>query len=72
MAEVSSGHGSARDGGNGDDARRRERLLARAFVRLADTLADEFDIVEFLQSLSADSVEITGAEAASVMLANAR
>ena len=72
MAEVSSVHGSAREGGNGDDARRRERLLARAFVRLADTLADEFDIVEFLQSLSADSVEIIGAEAASVMLANAR
>jgi len=72
MGEASSGHGSAREGGNGDDARRRERLLARAFVRLADTLADEFDIVEFLQSLSADSVEIIGAEAASVMLANAR
>ena len=72
MAEVSSVHGSAREGGNGDDARRRERLLARAFVRLADTLADEFDIVEFLQGLSADSVEIIGAEAASVMLANAR
>jgi len=72
MGEVSGGHGSARKGGHGDDTRRRERLLARAFVRLADTLADEFDIVEFLQSLSADSVEIIGAEAASVMLANAR
>ena len=68
MGEVSGGHGSARE--TGDDTRRRERLLARAFVRLADTLADEFDIVEFLQSLSADSVEIIGAEAASVMLAD--
>jgi transcriptional regulator with GAF, ATPase, and Fis domain len=67
-----SGHGSAREGGNGEDARRRERLLARAFVRLADTLANEFDIVEFLQSLSADSVEIIGVEAASVMLADTR
>jgi len=69
MGEVSGGYGSARESGG---ARRRERLLARAFVRLSDTLADEFDIVEFLQSLSADSVEIIGAEAASVMLANTR
>jgi len=70
MGEVSGDHGSARE--SGDDTRRRERLLAGAFVRLADTLADEFDIVEFLQNLSADSVEIIGAEAASVMLADAR
>lgn len=47
-------------------------MLARAFVRLADTLASDFDIVDFLQSLSADSVEILGAEAAGVMLADAR
>jgi transcriptional regulator with GAF, ATPase, and Fis domain len=72
MSEVGSGYGSARKGGNGDDTRRHERLLARAFVRLADTLVGEFDVVEFLQSLSADSVEIIGAEAASVMLANGR
>jgi len=72
MGEVSGSRGGTWEGGNGDDTRRRERLLARAFVRLADTLAGEFDIVEFLQSLSADSVEIIGAEAASVMLVNAR
>jgi transcriptional regulator with GAF, ATPase, and Fis domain len=57
---------------NDGDARRRERLLARAFVRLADTLTDEFDVVEFLHGLSVDSAEIIGAEAASVMLANTR
>jgi GAF domain-containing protein len=51
---------------------RRERLLARAFVRLADTLADEFDVVQFLHGLSVDSVQILGAEAASVMLADTR
>ena len=67
-----SGHGSAREGGNGDDTRRRERLLSRAFVRLADTLASDFDIVDFLHGLSADSVEILGAEAAGVMLADPR
>lgn len=57
---------------NDGDARRRERLLARAFVRLADTLTNDFDVVEFLHGLSVDSVEIIGAEAASVMLANTR
>jgi hypothetical protein len=44
--------------------------LAQAFVRPADTLADEFDVVQFLDGLSVDSVEILGAEAASVMLAD--
>jgi len=47
-------------------------LLARVFVRLADTLASDFDIVEFLHGLSADSVKILGAEAAGVMLADVR
>ena len=50
----------------------RETMLARAFVRLADTLASDFDIVDFLHGLSADSVEILRAEAAGVMLADAR
>jgi GAF domain-containing protein len=50
----------------------REAVLARAFVRLADTLASDFDIVEFLHGLSADSVAILRAEAAGVMLADAR
>ena len=63
--------GSAGDGNDGN-AGRRESLLARAFVRLADTLADEFDLVEFLHGLSVDSMEIIGAEAASVMLADTR
>ena len=42
------------------------RPAARAFVRLADTLASDFDVVDFLHSLAADSVEILGAEAAGV------
>jgi transcriptional regulator with GAF, ATPase, and Fis domain len=76
MSEASSASAGGRAGsaedGNAAEARRRERLLARAFVRLADTLADEFDLVEFLHGLSVDSVEIIGAEAASVMLADTR
>jgi transcriptional regulator with GAF, ATPase, and Fis domain len=50
----------------------REAMLARTFVRLADTLVSDFDIVEFLHSLSADSVEILAAEAAGVMLSDGR
>ena len=68
MSEISGG-GTARSGGSGRKGR--EAALARAFVRLADTLASDFDVVDFLQGLSADSVEILGAEAAGVMLVDA-
>ena len=47
-------------------------MLAKAFVRLADTLSSDFDVVDFLHGLSADSVEILRAAAAGVMLADAR
>ncbi len=74
MSEI--GGPSARPGDSGPTARTddvaRDTVLARAFVRLADTLASDFDVVDFLQSLSADSVEIIGAEAAGVMLVDAR
>jgi GAF domain-containing protein len=50
----------------------RDRLIAGAFVRLADTLVDEFDVVDFLHGLSAYSVRILEAEAAGVMLADPR
>jgi GAF domain-containing protein len=49
-----------------------EALLARAFVRLADTLVSDFDIVDFLYGLSVDSREILGADAAGVMLSDGR
>jgi GAF domain-containing protein len=50
----------------------RDRLLARVFVRLADTLVDDFDVVEFLHELCADVVRLIGAETAGVMLADTR
>jgi GAF domain-containing protein len=72
MSEAGGGP-PAQPAKTGPDARRDgETVLAQAFVRLADTLASDFDIVDFLQGLSADSVEILGAEAAGVMLADAR
>jgi GAF domain-containing protein len=62
------------DSGQGDRSGdvAREAVLARAFVRLADTLASDFDIVDFLHGLSEESVEILRAEAAGVMLADPR
>jgi GAF domain-containing protein len=63
--------GDSGQGGREDDVSR-EAVLARAFVRLADTLASDFDVVDFLHGLSADSVEILRAAAAGVMLADGR
>ena len=69
-----TGGGTAAQPGDHREAGRgsREAALARVFVRLADTLASDFDIVDFLHGLSADAVEVLGAEAAGVMLADAR
>ena len=46
--------------------------LARVFVELADTLVDEFDQVDFLQMLVDRLVELLGADAAGLMLADQR
>jgi GAF domain-containing protein len=72
MSEFSGGAAAQAGDSGKHDRRGREAALARTFVRLADTLASDFDIVDFLQGLSADSVEILGAEAAGVMLTDAR
>ena len=48
----------------------RERLLATTFVDLADTLVAEFDVIDFLHTLAARSVELLDADAAGIMLAD--
>ncbi|MDT7663797.1 MAG: hypothetical protein QOD04_3353, partial [Pseudonocardiales bacterium] len=50
----------------------RERLVSRAFVALADTLVDEYDIIDLLDHLVAYSVELLAADAAGILLADAR
>ncbi|MFY9807226.1 MAG: GAF domain-containing protein, partial [Pseudonocardiaceae bacterium] len=50
----------------------RERILSRAFVGLADTLVDEFDIIDLLDRLVSYSVELLAADAAGIMLADSQ
>lgn len=49
-----------------------EQRLARVFVELADTLVDEFDALDFLSTLTERSVELLDADAAGVILVDAR
>lgn len=49
---------------------RRERLLAEAFVEAADSLTDDFDVAEFLQSLAVRCMELLNASAAGILLAD--
>src|SRR3954454_20303248 len=49
-----------------------ERRLVQVFVELADTLVDQFDVVDFLQVLTERSVELVDADAAGLMLDDQR
>ena len=48
------------------------RRLAQVFVELADTLVEEFDVVDLLQLLTERSVELLSADASGLMLADQR
>ena len=48
----------------------REALLARTLVELADTLVDDFDVVELLTRLTDRCVEMFDVAAAGLMLAS--
>ncbi|MEU4606174.1 GAF and ANTAR domain-containing protein [Kribbella sp. NPDC023972] len=50
----------------------REQRLAGVFVELADTLVDDFDMIEFLHTLTERSVELLHADAAGLILADPR
>jgi GAF domain-containing protein len=46
----------------------RERQLVAVFVELADTLVDDFDVIDFLHTLAHRCVELLEVEAAGIML----
>ena len=49
-----------------------ERQLAEAFVELADTLVDDFDVVEFLHQVTLRCAQVLGVSAAGVLLTDQR
>jgi hypothetical protein len=50
----------------------REELISRAFVTLADTLIDEYDVIDLLDRLADFSVQLLPADAAGIVLGDAR
>jgi GAF domain-containing protein len=46
--------------------------LAKIFVEVADTLVDEFDLIEFLQMLANHTADLIGAPAVGLLLADQR
>jgi transcriptional regulator with GAF, ATPase, and Fis domain len=49
-----------------------EQQLAEAFVELADTLVDDFDVVDFLHQVSVRCAQVLGVSAAGVLLTDQR
>ena len=50
----------------------REQQVSQAFVALADTLVDDYDIIDLLDRLVARSVQLLAADAAGIMLGDSR
>ncbi len=46
--------------------------MTRAFVELADTLVDDYDIIDLLDRLVAHCIELISTKAAGILLADAR
>ena len=48
----------------------REQEILKAFIEFADTIVDEYDVVEFLHRLAQRCVELVGVSEAGIMLAD--
>jgi len=60
------------DGGQGANVNAREARLAEAFVTLADSLVDDYDVLDLLHVLAVRCVDLLGAGEAGIMLADQR
>jgi len=60
MTERDDGHGTSRQAA----------MVAQSFVALADTLVDDFDVVELLDRLVTDCVNLLGVDASAILLVN--
>jgi transcriptional regulator with GAF, ATPase, and Fis domain len=49
-----------------------DRLVAEAFVELADTLVDDFDVMDFLHQVTVRCADVLGVSAAGVLLTDQR
>jgi GAF domain-containing protein len=49
-----------------------QRLLVETLVALADTLVDDYDVIEFMQTLAERSVDLLGVSAAGIMLSDSQ
>ena len=72
MNQTNGGRGRSEAGASEPGDTGREALISRAFVTLADTLVDEYDIIDLLDRLVGFSVELLAADAAGILLGNAR
>ena len=54
-----------------EEAMAREDLLAQTFVQLADSLVDDFDIIDLLTVLADRCVELVDADAVGILVADA-
>lgn len=50
----------------------RDRQLSDAFVGLADTLGEDFDMIDLFERLAAHCVALSSADAAGVMVSDGR
>src|SRR4051812_30991237 len=54
----------------GQRTSRQAAMVAQSFVALADTLVDDFDVVELLDRLVTDCVDLLGVSASGILLVN--
>ncbi|MFC9803957.1 hypothetical protein ACFWGE_30650 [Streptomyces bacillaris] len=48
----------------------REQQVSKVFVQVADSLIDDFDLIEFLEELCAHCVDLLDVSAGGILLAN--